>query len=571
MGHSAEPQSTAADASRQPTVSVEADLTGKTLGDYHLVRRLGQGGMGQVYLAEQVSLKRKVALKLLRADIAANSVALQRFKHEAESVARATHANIVQVYAIHEVNGLHYMALEYVEGRNLRQFLEKKGPPEVIVALSIMRQVAAALQRASELGIIHRDIKPENILITRKGEVKVTDFGLSRAFGEDVQPVHLTASGVAMGTPLYMSPEQVESKPVDPRTDIYSFGVTCYHMLAGEPPFRGQSAFEVAVQHVQKEPEPLAHIRPDLPAELCDLVHKMMAKRPEERIQTGREVVREVMRLRDNLVGVTSGQPGTSLAGMFAGDGVGTTSTQTMTLPAPRRQLAWIAALTILLALGGGLAIGWWQQRGRGQANSNDEDMAARPSTAVSEREKFLIEAVKQHAKPDAVQFIRRGLEDRIDLGLLYLKNRELEKAERFFKLLDGSLDEKDEFVNLFGRQGKLKAYQDLGKLGQAMVLAFQADEPAKLDPKKKWTDQEKSDRSKNLAMESMNKFTSVFQPKPPLPADKEFTYFWQRHPPLREMIAIALDHNVANGAPRTKIIDFWRKPPPPIKPKSML
>src|SRR5947209_2047038 len=133
-------------------------LTGRTLGDYHVLRRLGQGGMGQVYLAEQVSLKRKVALKILRADLAANPTSLQRFKAEAEAVARATHANIVQVYAIGECEGLHYMALEYVEGRNLGEFLAKKGPPELVLALRIMRQVAAALLRASELGIIHRDI-----------------------------------------------------------------------------------------------------------------------------------------------------------------------------------------------------------------------------------------------------------------------------------------------------------------------------------------------------------------------------------------------------------------------------
>src|SRR5262249_18927687 len=221
--------------------------TGQTLGDFRLLRRLGQGGMGQVYLAEQVSLKRKVALKTLRPDLAANTTSLQRFKKEAEAVARATHANIVQVYFIGEKDGLHYMALEYVEGKNLREYLERKGPPEVLQSLSIMRQVAAALQRASELGLVHRDIKPENILLTKKGEVKVADFGLSRCFG-DKQALNLTQSGVAMGTPLYMAPEQVEGKAVDPRTDIYSFGVTSYHMLTGQPPFRGQSAFEVALQ-----------------------------------------------------------------------------------------------------------------------------------------------------------------------------------------------------------------------------------------------------------------------------------------------------------------------------------
>src|SRR5438309_5224354 len=221
------------------------DLSGKTLGDFRLLRRLGQGGMGQVYLAEQISLKRKVAIKIMRPDVAVNATSYLRFRAEAEAIARITHANIVGVYALAEEAGLHYMALEYVEGRNLREHLIKKGPPDVPLALSIMRQVAAALQHASELGIVHRDIKPENILLTRRGEVKVADFGLSRVLAGEGVPVSLTQSGVTMGTPLYMSPEQVEGKPLDCRTDIYSFGVTCYHMLAGQPPFTGETAFEV--------------------------------------------------------------------------------------------------------------------------------------------------------------------------------------------------------------------------------------------------------------------------------------------------------------------------------------
>ena len=158
------------------------DLTGKTVGDYQVLRKLGQGGMGAVYLARQVSLKREVALKFLRKDLAENAVALKRFQAEAEVMARVTHANIVQVFAVGEHDGQKYMALEYVEGRNLRDYLERKGPPDLPVAISILRQVAAALQRASEIGIVHRDIKPENILITRKVEVKVADFGLSRYF-----------------------------------------------------------------------------------------------------------------------------------------------------------------------------------------------------------------------------------------------------------------------------------------------------------------------------------------------------------------------------------------------------
>src|SRR5262245_11537338 len=207
------------------------DHSGRTLGDFLLLRKLGQGGMGQVYLARQQSLKRDVAVKVLRPDLAADATSLQRFRAEAEAVARVTHANIVQVYAVGEEAGVHYMALEYVDGRNLRDYLAKKGTPDLPLALAVMRQVAAALQRASELGIAHRDIKPENILSTRKGEVKVADFGLSRAFAGEAPAMNLTQSGITLGTPMYMSPEQVQGHPVDHRSDIYSFGVTCYHLL----------------------------------------------------------------------------------------------------------------------------------------------------------------------------------------------------------------------------------------------------------------------------------------------------------------------------------------------------
>ena len=196
-----------------PDPSTDLDLTGVTLGDFKIRRRLGQGGMGQVYLAEQITLKREVALKTLRGDLAANRQSLERFDAEAKAVAKATHANIVQIYVIDKAQvqnqTIHYLALEYVDGRNLRELLEKKGTPDLHMGLSIMHQVASALQRASELGIIHRDIKPENILISRQGEVKVADFGLSRCFTDEDQAHNLTQTGVSMGTPLYMAPEQV--------------------------------------------------------------------------------------------------------------------------------------------------------------------------------------------------------------------------------------------------------------------------------------------------------------------------------------------------------------------------
>jgi serine/threonine-protein kinase len=539
------------------------DLTGQVLGDFCVLRRLGEGGMGQVYVAEQISLKRKVALKVLRNDLAANSTALARFKAEAEAVARATHANIVQVYAIGEINGLNYMALEYVEGRNLRQYLEKKGTPEVPLALSIMRQVASALQRASELGIIHRDIKPENILITRKGEVKVTDFGLSRIFADDRQPVNLTQSGVTMGTPLYMSPEQVEGKPIDPRTDIYSFGVTCYHLLAGEPPFRGATAFEVAVQHVQQHPTPLQEIRPDLPPELCDLIHRMMAKDPEQRIQTGSEIIREVARVRAVLATATTGAAPALRTGVVAprgdsgiqkthivqmGPGGSTAfdATLTQTMP-PRRSSTrwpWLAALMVLAALGAGLGYGWWRSQDQRAGNGEQSPPALQPEpgppepagkvAATPTEEQRLLDSIKKHELLDPIQATR----DRVNLAVYYVKNWRFQEAKKEFKFFEDANEKAKGTFYL----------RTIGLLGKAVLLALE-------------------DQTKDSIKQSNQLFLSLLEPA----KGKQVLGPTVLHnqPGLAEQVAKALEYNYANDPARFPAALHAYRNPPVAKVKS--
>jgi serine/threonine-protein kinase len=411
-------------------------------------------------LAEQTSLKRKVALKLLSPDLAVNDRSLQRFKTEAENVARATHANIVQVYTIGQSNGVNYIALEYVEGKNLREFIEKKGTPELALGLHIMMQVAAALQRASELGIIHRDIKPENILLTKKGEVKVADFGLSRCFAESAEQTSLTQSQVTMGTPLYMSPEQVERKPVDPRTDIYAFGCTCYHMFAGQPPFRGNSPIDVAYQHVHGQPQPLSEIRPDLPADLFAIVQKMMAKKPEDRYQTANEIVRDINRLREalNLGAVAA----VSISSSF----IGGATTHTWAETPVRSRWPWRAILSacVVIALAGGLTLGWYRHHtnhvkdplhneikpfddGKGQSGKTKLDEQAR---------KFLAqESLDANSKTQ----VNAGMTHLMGLGLFYLHEHRVDDADAFFADLT--------------KPDRKSAYQNFGRLGHAVVLAF--------------------------------------------------------------------------------------------------
>jgi len=258
--------------------------------------------MAEVYLAEQSRLKRRVAVKILKPDLADDGTYLKRFEREAQAAASLVHANIVQIYEVGRFGRLHYIAQEYVQGQNLSQWLRRQGPLELPRALSIMRQVAAALAKAAEQGVVHRDIKPENIMLTASGEVKVADFGLARVQC-DGEAVELTQVGITMGTPLYMSPEQVEGKPLDPRSDLYSFGVTCYQMLTGSPPFRSETALGMAVQHLKREPDPLENARPDLPATLCRLVHKMLAKDVRNRSQSAQEVSQELRRVQRVHVG----------------------------------------------------------------------------------------------------------------------------------------------------------------------------------------------------------------------------------------------------------------------------
>lgn len=354
------------EAINAPGPVAEADLSGRQVAGFRLLRRLGRGAMAEVYLAAQESLGRQVAIKLLKSTLAADESYVRRFQNEARAAAALVHANIVQIYEVGSVDGLHYIAQEYVQGPNLQEWMTRRGPPPLKQALAIMRQVAAALRKASTSGIIHRDIKPENILLANSGEVKVADFGLARVTAPGAAP-ELTQVGMTMGTPLYMSPEQVEGRPLDPRSDIYSFGVTCYQMLAGAPPFHSETALGVAVQHLKSQPEPLDQLRPDLPPDLCRMVHRMLAKRPEDRYASARELLvdlRTVAPIDDEEGGFDIGSLDADLAGVATAtehlDAV--TRTAALARQRQRTRSAWLVA-AVIAALAGGALAGWLTRR----------------------------------------------------------------------------------------------------------------------------------------------------------------------------------------------------------------
>ena len=284
------------------------DLTGSTLGDFQVERLLGRGGMGEVYLATQVSLNRPVALKVLRPDVLAKPGYRERFESEAIAVAKLNHPSIVHVYAMGQIDGVHFIAMEYVEGTNLREYVVKRGALDLPQALSIMKQAAQAIGAAGEAGIIHRDVKPENILMTRRGRVKVADFGLCRQVDEEGP--HLTQVGITMGTPAYMSPEQAQGYPLDHRSDLYSLGATIYFMLAAMPPFKADSPVAMALKQVREIPSSLLIHRPDLPVEIDRLVMKLMAKNPADRYQSAAEMLGDLAKVREAIQVSTGGSAG---------------------------------------------------------------------------------------------------------------------------------------------------------------------------------------------------------------------------------------------------------------------
>lgn len=281
----------------------------KQLAHYRLLSRLGAGGMGEVYLAEDTRLGRKVALKILPAEFVADADRVRRFEQEARAVSALNHPNILVIYEIGKERGVHFIATEFIEGQTLRQKLDE-GKLKISETLDLGTQIAEALQAAHATGIVHRDIKPENIMLRPDGYVKVLDFGLARVSEnlkvnsdpdaptiEDIE----TNPGTVMGTAHYMSPEQARGLKVDARSDIFSFGIVLYEMLAGQKPFTGQTMSDVLAAILRAEPKPLAQSVPSLPAELDRCIAKALCKDCNTRYQTISALLSDLKRLRQRL------------------------------------------------------------------------------------------------------------------------------------------------------------------------------------------------------------------------------------------------------------------------------
>jgi hypothetical protein len=263
--------------------------SGYRLGNYELREVIGRGTMGVVFKAYEHSLDRFVAIKILNPELASNSTARQRFAREAKIAAAIRHENVVAIYAVHEATGYTYLAMELVEGLSLEESIETIGPPPVAEILRLAGQIAAGLAAAHARGIIHRDIKPGNILVEwETGRVKITDFGLARGSVD----AGLSREGSLLGTPLYMSPEQASGKPVDARSDLFSYGSVLYTMCTGRSPFQAQSIVTTLMNVCEQEAPSPRLIRPDIPEWLDAVILRLLRKKPEERYQSAAEVAR---------------------------------------------------------------------------------------------------------------------------------------------------------------------------------------------------------------------------------------------------------------------------------------
>jgi beta-lactam-binding protein with PASTA domain len=376
---------------------------------YVIKRKLGSGGMADVYLAEDQELGRRVALKLLDERHASDEQFVERFRREAQSAAGLNHPNIVSIFDRGRAEGTYYIAMEYLDGRTLKELLVRNGPTPIPIAIDYARQILGALAFAHRNGIVHRDIKPHNIVVGGDGRLKVTDFGIARSGTSQ-----MTEVGSIVGTAQYLSPEQARGAPVDPRSDLYSLGVVLYEMLTGKVPFTGDTPVEIAMKHLSQVPKPPSEWRPDVPHDLDAVVMRALAKDPEQRYGSAEEMDADLARVARGVS--VSRETEDAMTQVLAGAGI--SSAQTMVQrpravappappvyrapspyyeePQPGRSIwPWLLALGLIIA--GGIG-GWFlYTKIQDQINSNkpiavpDVTLLARPLAVAKIKEQGLV------------------------------------------------------------------------------------------------------------------------------------------------------------------------------------
>jgi eukaryotic-like serine/threonine-protein kinase len=351
--------------------------TGDTLIDtlfdsrYQIARKLGSGGMANVYLAYDQELGRRVAIKILDDRHASDEQFIERFRREAQNAAGLSHPNIVSIYDRGEAEGTYYIAMEHIEGRTLKELLVARGPSPLGIAIDYTRQILSALRFAHRNGIVHRDIKPHNVIVDGDGRVKVMDFGIARAGAAS----QMTEAGSIIGTAQYLSPEQARGAPVDQTSDLYSTGIVLYELLTGTVPFTGDTPVEIAMKHLAQTPVPPSALRPEIPRDLDYVVLRALAKDPADRYHSAEEMDSDLERIARGIgVSAETAEAATTVlsrgelgeAAATGGAAAATTYTpgryyEYDEVPRTRSIWPWLLALLLLIAA---LTGGWfaWQE-----------------------------------------------------------------------------------------------------------------------------------------------------------------------------------------------------------------
>ena len=374
-------------------------------GRYRVLRKLGGGGMADVYLCDDLTLGRRVAIKVLLQRYVGDPSFVERFRREAQAAAALNHPGLVSIYDWGQVDGTYYIVMEYVEGETLKDAIRRRGRIPADEAVGIALQLLAAVDYAHRHGIIHRDIKPHNVMLSREGGVKVMDFGIAR-----VGDSGMTEAGSVLGTAQYIAPEQAQGRPVDERSDLYSVGVVLYEMLTGTVPFRGESAVAVAMKHVSEPVVPPRALVPDLPEALEQVVLKALAKRPDDRYQSAAALAADLRAAREGgPLAAASFDADTERTRVLAGAGVGETAVMPRVPPRGRRRRRGpYLLLVLLLVVVAAAAAVWWVLMGGTATVPAVVGQSKAAAVRTLEQAGFAVEVKEEYSDRFAAGFVTR-------------------------------------------------------------------------------------------------------------------------------------------------------------------
>ncbi len=421
-------------------------------GRYEIIEELGKGGMGSVYKAFDQKLQEVVALKIIRPELGFNAAAVERFKTELKNARKIAHRHVCRLYDLGEAGLVQFISMEYVEGEDLKKFIRRAGPIGAARAIAIARQVAEGLAEAHRMGVIHRDLKPQNIMVDRDGRARIMDFGLSRFLESE----GMTGSGVMLGTPEYMSPEQVEARDVDARSDLYAMGVILFEMVTGRVPFEGQTPLAVAIKHKSEAPPDARDTNPLVPEPLVRIIYRCLEKDPALRYQSADELASALSDLEKDLPSIVREISRSELrptSGTKAALAARSTAEPAQAKPKRPRALRYYAAGALLVVLVLGLPL-LRNVRNRSASGSNPSSpMAPAPFDSKTGRaDRPPEDSQRRKLNFTLPNFGGGDVRDALDKFLKSADTSDLDNAERVLGAVQGLLPDKGPAVDAYNK-----------------------------------------------------------------------------------------------------------------------